>query len=314
MGIISLSVLFFGLFFSACGGSSGIYVPSHSPVISKHFNAPAKKTAPKNEFKCSVVKPIHSNSNKIITKTKMSTNDITPYLRKHHLSLLVPLYSYPAGKGFKYWRKLIRYKKNHQDIDIIVIANPNDGDFRSANGDYVRAIKLLISANIKVIGYVYTEYTNRSIYDIKDNVNAWSKFYKKFGVSGIFFDEISNKHQKLRFYKKLSAYARSKGFNFIALNTGVTTDSAYIDSHIANLVVSFERPYSDVVYASEDDDWNTPTKRTSLGLLVYGVDDDAKGLQNSINLAIQHNFKYVCFITDGIENVRWTTLSTYLTK
>ena len=314
MGVISLLVLFFGLFFSACVGSQGVHTPSNSSMVSKHFEAPIKKIAPKNELKCRVVKPTPSNSNKIVTKTKMSTNDITPYLRKHHLSLLVPLYSYPAGKGFKYWKKLIKYKKNHQDINIIVIANPNDGDFRSANRDYVRAIKLLISAHIKVIGYVYTEYTNRSIYDIKDNVDAWSKFYKKFGVSGIFFDEISSKHQKLHFYKKLSAYARSKGFNFIALNPGVTTDSAYINSHIANLVVSFERPYSDVVYASEDDAWNTPNDKTSLGLLVYGVDDDVNGLQNSINLAIQHNFKYVCFITDGIKNIRWTTLSTYMNK
>ena len=108
MGVISLLVLLFGLFFSACGSSNGVHAPSHTPVISKHLDVPVEKTVPKDEYKCSVVKTAPSNSKKILdTKTKMSTNDITPYLRKHHLSLLVPLYSYPAGKGFKYWKKLI---------------------------------------------------------------------------------------------------------------------------------------------------------------------------------------------------------------
>ena len=230
-------------------------------------------------------------------------------------SILIPLYSYPNwydGKDKYIWQKLINLKKFHPNVNIIAIVNPNNGDFDNKNSDFVKGIQDLVEAKIQVIGYVYTSYGNRNIKKIKENIDNWNKFYKNYGVKGIFFDEVSTDVKNLNFYKEISDYAKSKGLNFIVLNPGITIDKEYITSNIANIIVSFESPYKELI-ASPPSTFNTSTNHTKLALLVYDMPDDPNKIDQLYNFFKNHNFDYFYFTEDDSSNP-WDTISKYLEK
>ena len=228
-------------------------------------------------------------------------------------SILIPLYSYPnwydGNTGYK-WQKLINLKKLHPKVNIVAIVNPNNGDFTKSNSDFVQGIKDLSSAGIKVIGYVYTKYGNRDINKIKKNIDNWNRFYKIYGVRGIFFDEVSTSIDNFIFYKDITNYAKSKGLDFIILNPGITIDEKYITSNIADVVVSFESPYQELM-SHPPSTYNNPTDNTKLALLVYNMQGDK--VDELFNFFNSQKFDYLYFTEDDSSNP-WDTISKYLEK
>ncbi len=231
--------------------------------------------------------------------------------QKEDLEILIPLYIYPTAKdsdGNLIWQNFIDIKNKYPNSQIIAIVNPNNGHFREVDNNYVDGIKKLVNADIKVIGYVSTDYANRLAEDVIDDIEAWSNIYKEYGVSGIFFDETAVDKDDLDYYSKLSSEAKNRNLSFTILNAGTTTDQSYIDSNIANIVVSCEYKYSKLK-DNPPSTYNEPTKTTELSLLVYGMEDDK--VDDLISFAREHKFKYIYFTEDGVTGNPWNTLSIY---
>ena len=229
--------------------------------------------------------------------------------QKEDLKILIPLYSYPNWYDNDYvWQKLIDTKRANPDVEIVAIVNPSNGHFREKNSDYTKGIQDLISADIKVVGYVYTQYGNRATQEVVDDLEAWSSFYKEEGVSGIFFDETSTNANLLGHYSNLSSEARSRGLEYIILNPGITTNQSYIDSGIADLVVSYENPNEELL-STPPATYNTPTESTELSLLIYEMAND--NVDDLIAFAREHKFSYIYFTEDGFDGNPWDSVSQY---
>ena len=229
--------------------------------------------------------------------------------QKEDLKILIPLYSYPNWYDNEYvWQGLIDTKKANPDAEIVAIVNPNNGHFREKNSDYAKGIQDLIKADIKVVGYVYTQYGNRATQEVIDDIQAWEEFYKAEGVSGIFFDETSTDANLLSHYTNLSNQARNRGLEYIILNPGITTDQRYVDSGIADLIVSYENP-NEALLSTPPATYNTPSASTELSLLIYEMGDD--NVDELISFAREHQFSYIYFTEDGTDGNPWDSISQY---
>ena len=229
--------------------------------------------------------------------------------QKEDLKILIPLYSYPNWYDNDYvWQKLIDTKKANPDVEIVAIVNPSNGHFTEKNSNYTKGIQDLITADIKVVGYVYTQYGNRATQEVVDDLEAWSSFYKEEGVSGIFFDETSTDANLLSHYSNLSSEARSRGLEYVILNPGITTDQSYVDSGIADLIVSYENP-NEALLSTPPATYNTPSASTELSLLIYEMAND--NVDDLIAFAREHKFSYIYFTEDGTDGNPWDSVSQY---
>jgi len=225
--------------------------------------------------------------------------------KKEDLKILIPLYIYPDES----WQNLIEMQKRYPNAEITAIINPSKhGHFREKDSNYAKGIQDLISANIKVIGYVYTKYANRDSQEIIDDIEAWSQIYKDDGVSGIFFDEVTTNSSDFDYYKNLSDKTKAKGLNFIVLNPGITTDQSYINSGIADVVISYENPHENL-RSNPPSSYNTPTSKTELSLLIYKMEDNS--VDNLIGFAREHKFGYIYLTEDGFDDNPWDSISIY---
>lgn len=89
---------------------------------------------------------------------------------------------------------------NYPYLQFLVIINPNSGPGNNTllDENYQREIpKVNQIANALTVGYVRTNYTNRSIHDVLDDVNtyaSWADADGNFTLHGIFFDETPNNY------------------------------------------------------------------------------------------------------------------------
>jgi hypothetical protein len=229
---------------------------------------------------------------------------------KEDLKILIPLYSYPnIGEDVYVWQKIIDTQEQYPDAEIVAIVNPSNGHFTEEDSNYTQGIQDLISANIKVIGYVYTQYGERATEEIVADLDAWEQFYKDTGVSGIFFDETSTDATLLSFYENLTNEARNRGFDFTILNAGTTTDQSYIDSGIASLVVTYENQH-ETLLSNPPSTYNDPSSSTELSLLIYEMEGDS--VDDLIAFAREHQFGYIYFTEDGADGNPWDSTSIYI--
>ena len=239
--------------------------------------------------------------------TQLLSDDLNN--QKEDLKILIPLYSYPdLNQNNSIWQKLIDTKKANPNIEIVAIVNPSNGHFREKNSNFSQGIKKLVDANIKVVGYVYTKYGKRDTQDVIDDIEAWKEFYKDDGVSGIFFDETSTDANLLNHYSNLSTQAKERGLEYIILNPGITTDQSYVDSGIADLIVTYENPNNELL-SNPPATYNTPTETTELSLLIYEMEDD--NVDALIAFAREHKFSYIYFTEDGTDGNPWDSISQY---
>lgn len=100
-------------------------------------------------------------------------------------STIIASYKYPNANS-PYWNQITAM--GGSKIPYVII-NPSSGPGSSANSDYTRQIQININAGIKNIGYVKTDYFNRSDTDIFFDVDRYVQLYGRENISGIFFDE-----------------------------------------------------------------------------------------------------------------------------
>jgi hypothetical protein len=228
---------------------------------------------------------------------------------KDKKAILIPLYSYPdLDDENSTWQKVIDLKKKYLNKRIVAVVNPDNGDFDTQDENYLKGINALSNAGVEVMGYIYTDYANRDKNEIFEDIDNWNRFYKLYGIRGIFFDETSTDEESLDYYTDLIKYASSKGFYFNAINPGIPTNQIYIDSQISDVAVIYENNYS-VFKASRPKITNSPSYVTLLGFLIYGMDENKT--DELYKFTNDNNITYFYFTHDNDSNP-YDSVSRYL--
>jgi len=188
-----------------------------------------------------------------------------------------------------------------QGSDVLIV-NLADGPGPTPRADYRAAIQKARQSGTKVVGYVYTVFTQRDIAAVKkdiDNFKGW------FGVDGIFIDNMAWEPEKVGYYRELHDYI--KGFNgFIVGNPGQVPDRAYMDT--ADVLVTFEGTYDSYV-SRQFPDWGQSYSPDRFSHLIYDTNSPAQ-MANVMQLSVARNAGYV-YATDGRMPQNWQTLPRY---
>ena len=206
--------------------------------------------------------------------------------------ILIPFYHYPKIEDEQV-QKLIEYKKRYPDVPIVLIVNPNNGDFNQLEYNFAAMIEHLHEANISVVGYIYTSYAKRPLREVVDRIQTWAKIYKPFGVEGIFVDEVNGSKQNFEYYRDISRKI-ARYFHFTIFNPGVEAPALH---SLADIVVVHEN--SSIV--------TPPSDGNKSALLLHSVKD----LE-----AYRPFFKYFqyIYVTPLTLPNPWKELSSYLPK
>ncbi|VDC03831.1 unnamed protein product [Peniophora sp. CBMAI 1063] len=140
--------------------------------------------------------------------------------------------------------------KAQASVPVYMIINPASGPMTTSDlyPNYPVCIPQLKNAgpDSVVLGYVRTNYGNPPITAdiVQENVTAYADWPASYRPTGIFFDEVSNDVGDVSLYESYATYARSLGFNFIVFNPGTSTTAGYFGSSAADMIVTYEGPYS----------------------------------------------------------------------
>lgn len=150
--------------------------------------------------------------------------------------VLVPFYHYPAYNDPQV-SHLIALQKRYPNVSLFVIINPNNGYVDTVLFNFALAIQRLRQAGIHPLGYIHTKYGKRPLKEIEANIKAWERVYGKWGVEGIFFDEVNTSKEQLEYYKTLSILTRKK-FRYVVFNPGTSIAPEY--EALADIIVTNE--------------------------------------------------------------------------
>jgi Spherulation-specific family 4 len=145
--------------------------------------------------------------------------------------VVVPLYMSPGPA----WESVVAAKQNNPGVPFVAIVNPADGAGTGRNQIYAIGIQELQSSGITVLGYVNTEWGNRSTASIESDMGNYSEWYH---VSGIFFDQMASTPGFESYYQTLASYAETLGLTYTMGNPGTPPSSSYLG--IMNSLVVYE--------------------------------------------------------------------------
>jgi Spherulation-specific family 4/Glycosyl hydrolase family 26 len=168
--------------------------------------------------------------------------------RPTQLRLLVPAYFDPGGSGAKYWDALITAAR---DVEVVAIANPNNGPGSKSNDDYKRYIEKAAAHGVTVLGYVRTNYGKIPVKEVDEDIRRWLDWYEP--VSGVFFDEQTaddkdedSGKDMISHYRELFDHARKRLAKrcggLIISNPGTVCSERYLTEARADVLCLYESP------------------------------------------------------------------------
>ena len=150
----------------------------------------------------------------------ISTNIFFPLI-EGSTGIMVALYFDPQ---FLLWDSLIDLKNQYPNVNVLTVINPNNGPGNIKDTTYYTEVLKLQSAGITVLGYTFTNYGQRDIDLIFQDINKYTLWYN---VDGIFFDEVANFGQE-ETLKTLDDYVKAKGASITMGNPGTDIPPSYI--------------------------------------------------------------------------------------
>jgi len=163
----------------------------------------------------------------------------------------------------------------HPKVGVVAIVNPNNGPGGSIDSSYTSGIARLTAAGVQVIGYVATGYTANSPASVKADIDRWKAFYPT--LTGIFFDEQSNKASDVAYYRDLSQYAKSKGLSFTVGNPGTDTAESFVGA--LDMMLIYES--GGLPSTSQLAGWHANHAPSNFGIIPYAASIDATFVRNA---------------------------------
>jgi hypothetical protein len=233
--------------------------------------------------------------------------------RLYGLEILYPLYSYPNWYDTQtyLWDEIADAA---DQVDITAIINPSNGPGGSGdpNADYLYGLSDLAAGGVNMMGYVFTDYGNRPIADVKADIDKYYTDYvfsAGLPFSGVFFDEAaSGADQALEdYYGELYAYAKSYAeFDTVVLNHGINASESY--TQYADINIVYEGSYTN--WLDYDPDAYLPDySADQFGAFVHST-SSASDMENAIDLAVDRGIDNLLITNDMLVNP-WDTLPEY---
>lgn len=192
----------------------------------------------------------------------------------------LPLYIYPSPNE-KNWQVAI---DAGSQVDFI-IANVYNGPSTEVKTNWTNMIQKAVAAGIKVYGYVSTDYSRVNGESVDKDVSLWLKFYPQ--ISGIFFDEVAAKADKIPYYKARYDYVKNINSNLkVVINPGTNTDEGYMN--VSDVNILFESSY-DSWLAKKVPTWMSEYPKERFYAIVYGVATEAQ-MKEVVRTAKEKNF------------------------
>lgn len=231
------------------------------------------------------------------------------------VNIMVPAYFNPSGgSGAAGWAALNAAAAALPNR-VVAVANPYNGPYNATLPEYAAAITSLQRASGRVIGYVHTTYSSRSLDLVKADVDNWYAFYPS--LNGIFVDEVANTAGHEAYYQDLYLYVKSKNSSSLVVNNpGTSTLPSYLfynGSRITDVICVFEGNGSAALQWTQAT-WTSAYPRSNFFTLAYDVpaNDDISNFdyETIIDRAYQQNVGWV-YVTDDILENPWDTIATY---
>ncbi|KAF8609934.1 hypothetical protein BDV93DRAFT_517160 [Ceratobasidium sp. AG-I] len=215
--------------------------------------------------------------------------------------VIIPLYLYP-GDNCAAWTNAISAVTNHPNLPFYIIVNPNSGPGgvgTQPDANYQACVPKLRPAgsNVKLIGYVRTDYTNIPQATVEAEIRTYAQWNSAYHVDGIFFDEVLGSSDAQSRYSGYSSYTKQQfPGGFVTLNPGT---SAIPDAYFsfADQIVTVERYFSDFSPSAYKISTATPASKQAVIL-----HDSPSTLPSSTITQIVKTDKIgAVYITDDVE-------------
>jgi hypothetical protein len=210
---------------------------------------------------------------------------------------IIPLYTSPPDAS---WTAVAAAKRANPKVPVIAVVNPGNGPGTAVRSGYTTGIGELVAAGVKVLGYVYTSYGSRAAAEVQADMDRWRSFYP--AVTGIFFDEMSNKSGLEPYYAGLTAHAKSHGSDFTVGNPGTDSSASYVGT--VDVIFIYET--SGLPALSKLDGWHTSYDKRNFGIIPYAVSLDA-----AFVAAAKQRVGYIYLQNDNLPNP-WDSVPAYL--
>lgn len=148
------------------------------------------------------------------------------------------LFAYPDwynGSGW-HWSSLISAAQQNPSVPIFVAINPNSGPDISGNSDFTQGItNLKTAANIKILGYVFTNFGARGISgdisggSVEGDIDKYALFYPN--IDGIFLDQMKSTTGSESYYSSITTYTHTHSgvnFQYVWGNPGTNVAQSYV--------------------------------------------------------------------------------------
>jgi hypothetical protein len=227
----------------------------------------------------------------------------SPLARAAKLEIVVPAYFYPSAGSD--WNDLNAAAAN---VPITAIMNPFNGPGNSFDANYASAVNALRAAGGRVIGYVYTSYTARSLTQVIADIDRYDNWYN---VDGIFVDEMTNTGpaERLNYYRDIYNHVKAIDPNWEVMgNPGTTTIEQYLTWPTADRLMVFENVGSTYPgYAPSS--WNFDYDRSKFVHLVH-TEASSTNMRTDLGLAVQRNAGGI-YVTDDVLANPWDRVPNY---
>jgi hypothetical protein len=151
------------------------------------------------------------------------------------IDLAVPAYVHPlVDPGV--WDRLATVARHLR----FVIVNVDSGPGSMLDPAYPPVIEQLRASRARLVGYVDTDYGRRSVEDVVADARLW---VLRYGVRGVFFDQVAGDFEHLEYYAACALGSRACGAQYVVLNPGADCHPGYAD--IANVMVTFEGTWAE---------------------------------------------------------------------
>lgn len=149
----------------------------------------------------------------------------------------------------------------------LAVLNPASGPGSAPDPQYLSAVRAAQASGITVVGYVYTDYGNRSLSAVESEIDAYHRWY---GVDGIFFDQASTNCDNAPYYATLNAFVKARGgLARTILNPGTQTNECYVRD--ADILLTFEGSYTDYVNSYSAPAWVARYSPVHFWHVIYGA-------------------------------------------
>jgi len=138
---------------------------------------------------------------------------------------------------------------------------------------------------------------------VQADIDGYRAWYPQ--TTGIFFDEQTNTLGGEDYYRRINAYARSKGFTFTVGNPGADSNPAYIGT--VDLILVYESAGLPKVDALGG--WHAAYDRRNFGIIPYGV----PAVDSTFVASAKKQVGYI-YITQGTMPNPWANVPSYFTN